>query len=320
MLSNVQNNGYNIQFNGESRALIREERYASSEKLLDELATASSEELKEGSKDELLSQCIASCIELNDLEGMRRIAYTLFSGSRFLHYNSHLDVLAYLFLDDEGALSDIGKAIETAFGHWKEKLASSDADSDEEELSAKAARKYWNGYKDELAPNDTVFVMHGGGLRHVLDTLNRKKKSSYECDSYGYGMYVAPFQKVPEPEERSDSSLSRAASAFRGAEYANRTPLKQFDIPVVLFGEIKAKHLIRTSNGYEAVIPEGLEHKLKNPQFIFPKVSGTQLPLVRPDYIAKECFPKDSELQERISHAIGRVLRKIREEVRSSQH
>lgn len=294
--------------------LAREERYQEADKLLDELEHASTQDLQDGLLDNQVSSIVDTCVKLQDREGLRRLAYVLFSGARYKFYDYNLTILSYLFIDDELDNDILGKALLSVFNHWKKEYKPDDL---EEESETKATLQPWNGYNEELGPNDQVLFIHGGGARHFASFLKQEATACYQCDGYGTGIFVTPFKgKVENVAEINFSRLALACP--RAIEYANRTPLQQFDHPIVAAGTIKSKHLIRTRNIYEAVISELKKNKAKNVHVFSVKINPSQLPLVRPESMVPKYFPDNVELQQEIIGSLNKTIEAIKRASRYS--
>ena len=93
-------------------------------------------------------------------------------------------------------------------------------------------------------PEELVSISHAGGEHHINSVMSGKHKGyGLEHDPSKTGLQVHPLKHFPRGEIRDREEF-----------YAARGSSGHGDIPAVLTGKIKAKHLQSQPNGFEAGI------------------------------------------------------------------
>ncbi len=105
------------------------------------------------------------------------------------------------------------------------------------------------GWMPKKSGEDWIKFNHGGGFQSIYHLFLLRDWNGYECDSMIDGVWVTPFDTGYERRDRY---------------YAGRTPLRHFDTPCVLTGEIQRKYFIICPNEYEVKIPPRYMDKIRN--------------------------------------------------------
>jgi hypothetical protein len=284
--------------------------------LFDKLQQFATEQLLNGDADTLIQEFIESSKQKKDVQGLQSLANFLFSGERYFKTNN-LTILSYLLVSDEIQIEDLSIVIQEAFIVWKQRYVK------QEKNQANDNQNYekWSGYSPGTnIDNEHVLVVSGCGLFHIQKFLKNDPKAGYQCDSFGNGIYVTPLRdKVTSIEFLDESEINHLMQgSTQTVEYANRTPLVHCDRLTFMAGFIKAKHLRKTNNCCEAVVPKGKGHKLKCVTLLVMKPKSVEeLPLLRAGSV-QECFPNDSELQKRLQTIINQLSKEADKQLKDN--
>ena len=189
-----------------------------------EILKAMNHQLLQGNWDAVVEQTITYCTQVDSKEGLRYLAFALFSGARHIPDDPFQSALALFFIDDEVNAEMIGRLLKRCFEDWKVQ------EPKDQPFSGEPSR--WVNFSDPTSEKSRCWHV-GGGL--VLSALTR----CFTGTVYREGMKLET-RFMPR-------SVDDCASAIDNSIYKN------FDVPVMMTAEVPRACLIQNKDGSETL-------------------------------------------------------------------
>lgn len=236
--------------------------------------------------DKRIDHCLIRCQRMGTRDGLRKLAYALFSGNRMdfiTRSDKNIKELQITLSDPKSLIADIvtifRKAIitqkkdtwiakeemwkearvkhEKEITKYKNKIAEGKIKNKDPEyleffetalltLETKQKNEQWGN--NRVNPDNLVFISHGGGFHHIVSFLTGNSEG-YEAKEYeGKGIFVSPIVIDGKRIIPNEGNLDRY--------YATRAAgFHFFDIAAIFSATIEAKYLVKVPNIYEAALP-----------------------------------------------------------------
>ena len=175
-------------------------------------------------------------ISTPSISTLQERAYEAFSGSDFVKNSTsiHLKVL-YGLVHSPGVNLVLAEKV-------------FDAASEDFKTHTSTEKSGASSNFPSVADSDELINISYGGGRRFLQAFLKESHTGYASEAGGQGMFVT-----------TDSTMCR------DIQYALRTPLANFDDPVVMVAKIATRHLQQVNpNSYEAVLPQRSVRHLQN--------------------------------------------------------
>ena len=248
-----------------------------------EILKASNDQLLQGNWDAVVEQTITYCTQMGNKEGLRYLAFALFSGARHIPDDPFQSSLALFFVDDEVNVEMTGRLLKRCFEDWKLQEPK-DQPFSEEPLC-------WMNLSDPTSERSRCW--HVGG-RLALSALSR----CFTSTVYREGMKLET-RFMPR-------SVDDCASAIDNSIYEN------FDVPVVMTAEVPTSCLIRNEEGSET-LPIVMFNELDKREFQKLQTDAPPALSILLDTEMKEVADEDSQLLQALLQAQDRLNEQRRE-------